>query len=122
MAHNYSYMCGCAGCSEIEESRERAAEAAEPYIGALESNWSVLSETMGELTDDELRDLADKLNRCDFAGLGSVLMRKVAGYVHDIVERRMDERGCDVWEAATQLASAYGAVAPAVRKVMAVAA
>lgn len=113
MSHNYHPACGCYSCSRKAEAAERAAELAEPYIGALESNWSILSEAMGELSDDKLRDLAAKLSHCDFAAFGAEMLRKVAGYVQDKVADRMDERGCDQYEAASSLAEVYEVDMPA---------
>lgn len=109
MAHNYHSSCGCYSCGKIEEAAERASELAQPYIAALNANGSALSESMGELTDDELREMAANLAAGNDAAFAAAMRSRVKSYITDKVASRMDDLGYDMYEAASSLAEVYEA-------------
>lgn len=113
MGHNYHPACGCYSCCKIKEAAERAAETAAPYIAALKANWSVLSEAMGELTDDELREMAASLAAGDDAAFTTAMRSRIDSCITELVATRMDERCCDEFEAASSLAEVYEVEMPA---------
>ena len=113
MGHNYHPACGCCSCCKIEEAAERAAEAAAPYIAALKASWSVLSEAMGELSDDEMREMAAALTAGNDTTFAAIMRNRVKSYVADKIADRMDDRGLDMYEAASSLAEIYEVGMPA---------
>ncbi|WDS36204.1 hypothetical protein [Pseudoxanthomonas sp.] len=109
MAHTYHRQCGCYSCGKAEEASERDEEMAGPYIEALKGCPTVLSEAMGELTEEEMASMAASLATGDNDKFALTMRTRIGMFVYEAVECRMDDLKCDMFTAATRLADAYGA-------------
>lgn len=105
LAHNYHPHCGCAACSRQELSDERADELAL----ALHKSGDVLSETLGELTTEQLGLIACHLAQGNDAGAAEILRTAISDYISSEIERRMAETGATKLEAVQRMLTVYEA-------------
>lgn len=114
MAHPYHRQCGCSACCREEEVAERAEE----YAGLLKANGKVLGEAMGELTDEELAAMARDLADGDDLAFGRAMRLALGRHVDELIDERVDTRGCSRFEAVDYLLSVYEVKRPRVRPVL----
>ncbi|MCC8492320.1 hypothetical protein [Xanthomonas citri] len=105
LKHNYSYFCGCAGCSRQELADERADELAL----ALYASGHVLSETLGELTAEQRGLIAGHLAQGNDTGAAEILRSAMSDYIASEIERRMDEVGTTKLETVQRMLTVYEA-------------
>lgn len=103
--HNYHPHCGCAACSRQELADERADELSL----ALHKSGDVLSETLGELTSEQLGLIAGHLAQGNDAGVTEILRTAVTDYIASEIERRMDEVGTTKLETVERMLTVYEA-------------
>lgn len=103
LAHNYHPHCGCAACSRQELADERADELAL----ALHKSGGVLSETLGELTTEQLGLIAGHLAQGNDAGAAEILRTAISDYIASEIERRMDEVGATKLETVMRMLNVY---------------
>ncbi|ATS39285.1 MULTISPECIES: hypothetical protein [Xanthomonas] len=105
LAHTYHPHCGCAACSRQELADERADELAL----ALHKSGDVLSETLGELTTEQLALIAGHLAQGNDAGAAEILRTAISDYIASEIDRRMDEVGTTKLETVQRMLTVYEA-------------
>lgn len=105
LAHNYHRHCGCAACSRQELADERADELAL----ALHKSGDVLSETLGELTAEQLALIAGHLAQGNDEGAAEILRAAVTDYLSQLITGRMDDVDCSRIEAVRHYLTVYEA-------------
>lgn len=105
LAHNYHQHCGCAACSRQELADERADELAL----ALHKSGDVLSETLGELTTEQLSQMAGHMAQGNDAAVAEILRTAVSDYLSQLINGRMDDVDCSRIEAVQHYLAVYEA-------------
>ncbi|MBO9766483.1 MULTISPECIES: hypothetical protein [Xanthomonas] len=103
--HPYHPQCGCATCSRHELSDERA----DVLAGALHRSGHVLSEALGELTDEQLGLMAGHIADGNDAAAAEILRIAVADYLSQLISGRMDDVDCSRIEAVQHYLAVYEA-------------
>ncbi|UXA66049.1 hypothetical protein [Xanthomonas prunicola] len=103
--HPYHPQCGCATCSRHELSDERA----DVLAGALHRSGFVLSEALGELTNDQLALIAGHLADGNDEGAAEILRTAIADYLSQLISDRVDDVDCSRIEAVQHYLTVYEA-------------
>ncbi|MBB3802016.1 hypothetical protein FHR47_002264 [Xanthomonas arboricola] len=105
LTHSYHPHCGCAGCSRQELADEHADELAL----ALHKSGDVLSETLGELTAEQLGLIAGHLAQGSDTGAAEILRTAMSDYLSQLITDRMDDVDCSRIEAVQHYLTVYEA-------------
>ncbi|MEQ8034293.1 hypothetical protein [Xanthomonas sp. WHRI 6106] len=103
--HPYHPQCGCATCSQHELSDERA----DVLAGSLHRSAHVLSEALGELTDEQLALIAGHVADGNDSAAAEILRIAVADYLSQLITGRMDDVDCSRIEAVQHYLTVYEA-------------
>lgn len=105
MSHNYHPHCGCSACCQQEEADERDDELLATYLPALTCCPDFIGEVA--LNAEECTAIAAAINAGDTMEAGRVFQAAVEREASEAIERRAEDSGATLGEAAERLFNLY---------------